>query len=160
MALGIVVLIILVAVIATMQASGESTGGSSTGGSILGSLESAFGGNLNAQQIAGYASNAGFQGSDLVMSVAVALAESSGNPSASGDNGTSTGLWQIHFTVHPEFNGWDLTDPQTNANAAFSVYTKAGNSFSPWTTYNNGMASNNLSIAEAGVTAMQGTATG
>lgn len=123
------------------------------GGAILGM------GNLTADQIAGYAQNAGFSGSDLTMAVAVALAESSGNPGARGDlsitAGGSVGLWQINLRWHPEFTGQDLTDPQTNANAAYSIYRAAGNSFSPWSTYGNGMASNHLSEASAGVTAMQ-----
>ena len=121
------------------------------GGSIMGKL--------SAQDIAGYASNAGFQGSDLVMAVAVALAESSGNPGAVGDlsitPGGSVGLWQINLKYHPEFAGWDLTDPQTNANAAYRVYTAAGDSFSPWSTYNNGIPSNLLAEASNGVSGIQ-----
>lgn len=94
---------------------------------------------LNASDIAGYAGTAGFQGADLVTAVAIALAESSGDPQASGDNGTSYGLWQIHFTVHPELlNGADpatLFDPQTNANAAYALYSRRGNTFNDWSTY-------------------------
>ena len=143
MEIGIVIIVILVAAVAAMGSSGG-----------LGALM----GNLDAEQIAGYAQNAGFTGSDLTMAVAVALAESSGNPGATGDlsitPGGSVGLWQINLHYHPEFTGWNLTDPQTNANAAFSVYTKAGG-FSPWSTYSNGMASNHLADASTGVTAMQ-----
>ena len=55
--------------------------------------------------------------------MAVALAESSGNPAAVGDMnipnvaaaGGSVGLWQINKAAHPEFAGQDLTDPQINA---------------------------------------------
>lgn len=82
--------------------------------------------------------SAGFSATDAVTAAAVALAESSGNPAAVGDGGNSIGLWQIYLPVHPEFSGEDLTDPQTNANAAFSVWQAAGGSFSPWTTYGSG----------------------
>lgn len=92
--------------------------------------------------IAGVASNAGFSGSDLVIAVAIAYAESSGNPGAVGDNGDSIGLWQINLPNHPEYQGVNLTDPQTNANAAFDIYSAAGNSFSPWTTFRTGAYQN------------------
>lgn len=95
--------------------------------------------------IVSVARNAGFQGDDLVIAVAVALAESKGNAMAYNPEiaaGTPTGmgsygLWQIYLEVHPEFTGWNLYDPQTNANAAFQVYQAAGNSFRPWSTFNS-----------------------
>lgn len=107
------------------------------GGVALGNGGSGSGGNMNAQQIASYAANAGFWGSNLVIAVAVALAESGGNPQAVGDGGTSYGLWQIHWTVHPEFDKSQLFDPQYNANAAFAIYSPKGN-FTDWSAYNNG----------------------
>ncbi len=98
-----------------------------------------------ASQILSVAANAGFNGSDLITAVAIALAESGGNPKAHGDtslgSGTgSFGLWQIYSDAHPEF-GPDFTqlyDPQTNANAAFSIYQAAGYHFTPWTTFKTG----------------------
>ena len=101
--------------------------------------------------IAGVASQAGFSGLDLVTAVAVAYAESSGNPQAVGDNGNSIGLWQINLPNHPEYQGVDLTDPQTNANAAFAIYSAAGNSFSPWTTFKTGAYQSNLDQAQSDV---------
>lgn len=109
------------------------------------------GGKLTAQQVAAYARNAGFTGDDLVKAVAIAFAESSGNPTARGDNGDSIGLWQIDRRYHPEFTGWDLTEPQQNANAAFSVYQAAGNSFSPWSTYKSSAYVEWLNDANVGV---------
>jgi len=90
------------------------------------------------------ARNAGFSGQDLVIAVAIALAESGGDPLAHGDLSIgsgrgSFGLWQIYADAHPEF-GPDfesLYDPQRNANAAYSVYRNAGYSFTPWTTFKN-----------------------
>ena len=88
--------------------------------------------------IAGYAQNAGFSGEDLLIAVAIAYAESSGDPQAVGDNGDSIGLWQINLPNHPEYQGQDLTNPQVNANAAYAIYSAAGNSFSPWSTFKSG----------------------
>jgi soluble lytic murein transglycosylase-like protein len=110
-------------------------------------------GNLSASDIAGYASGAGFSPDLVPTMTAIALAESSGNPNAVGDNGTSYGLWQIHFTVHPEvLNGQDpsiLFDPATNANAAYQIFQRQG--LSAWTTYNTGTYAKNLPAAQAAV---------
>lgn len=109
-----------------------------TGGGILLSV-------LTITDIARVARNVGFSGKDLITAVAIAMAESHGNPNAHGDTslGTGTGsfgLWQIYADAHPEY-GPDFTklyDPQTNANAAYEIYQKAGYSFRPWTTFNTG----------------------
>jgi hypothetical protein len=109
--------------------------------------------NLTAGQIAQYAAAAGFSGADLVTAVAIALAESGGNPSnynkepqdvpgnfgrSSPDDGLgSYGLWQIYLAAHPEFAGENLLDPQTNANAAYAIYAVAGG-FHPWSTFGSG----------------------
>lgn len=95
-----------------------------------------------------YARKAGFSGTDLSIAVAIAYAESTGdpniyNPEIDAKGGTpegkgSYGLWQIYLRDHPEFEGQDLYDPQANANAAFAIYQAAGNSFSPWTTFKTG----------------------
>lgn len=103
---------------------------------------------LSPSQIADLAYRAGFRGTALTMAVAVALAESSGNPSAYNPEtaaGTpsgkgSYGLWQIYRNAHPEFASVNLFDPSLNAMAAYSVYRAAGNSFTPWSTFNNGSA--------------------
>lgn len=98
------------------------------------------GGNLTYDQISDYASAAGFGSDVLDTMTAIALAESSGNPSAVGDlnitPGGSIGLWQINLKAHPEYTQDELFDPQTNANAAFAVYQSQG--LGAWSTYNNG----------------------
>jgi hypothetical protein len=102
-------------------------------------------GALSPSQIQQYAANAGFTGNDLNVAVAVAMAESSGNPNAYNPEtaaGTpsgkgSFGLWQIYLNAHPEFAGQNLYDPQTNANAAYSIYSASGG-FTAWSTYNSG----------------------
>lgn len=98
---------------------------------------------LQIPQLIALAAGAGFTGDDLVTAVAVALAESGGNPQAYNPEVTahapqgygSFGLWQIYLKAHPEFQGQNLFDPQTNAAAAYSVYAAAGNSFRPWSTF-------------------------
>lgn len=95
---------------------------------------SSFMGKLTAQQIAQYAATAGFSDDDLVTATAIALAESGGDPNIEGDNGTSYGLWQIHWTVHPEFDKSQLKDPQYNANAAYQLYVNR-DGFNDWSTF-------------------------
>jgi Lysozyme like domain len=103
-------------------------------------------GNLTPAQIAQYAANAGFTGNDLLTAVDIALAESSGNPQAYNPETAagapagqgSFGLWQIFLAMHPEFAGENLYDPQTNANAAYSIYAIAGG-FTPWSSYTSGV---------------------
>lgn len=102
--------------------------------------------NLQIPQLLALASAAGFSGDDLATAVAVALAESSGNPQAynperaagAPEGQGSFGLWQIYLHAHPEFAGQNLTDPQINAAAAYAVYAGAGNSFRPWSTFGSG----------------------
>lgn len=101
---------------------------------------------MNASDIAALAQNAGFTGSDVGVAVAIALAESRGDPGAVGDRqlapakGPSYGLMQINIgsRAHPEFAGWNLFDPQINMNAAFRIYRDAGGSFREWSTYASG----------------------
>jgi hypothetical protein len=68
---------------------------------------------------------------------AIAMAESGGDPSALGDNGTSYGLWQIHLPAHPEYNAQSLLDANYNAVAAFAI-SDSGTNWTPWSTYNSG----------------------
>ena len=102
---------------------------------------------LEISQLIGLASAAGFTGDDLTTAVSVALAESGGDPNAYNPEVAahapigygSFGLWQIYLKAHPEFQGQNLFDPQSNAAAAFSVYSNAGGSFRPWSTFGNKM---------------------
>ena len=110
---------------------------------------------LSPIAIAQLAANAGFTGQDLLTAVAIALAESGGNPGVVGDQnitpGGSVGLWQINLRWHPEYTAAMLVDPQTNANAAYAVYRAAGNSFRPWSTFKNGAYTAHLDDAQSGV---------
>lgn len=131
---------------------------SATGPGLAGTVsqvENFVSGNLTAAQIGSYAAAAGFTGADLKTAIAIALAESfpSGNPNSlnSADPGGSFGLWQIDLGFHPEYQGVNLYDPQTNANAAYAIYAAAGNSFTPWSTYTNGAYTAYLNAAEGGI---------
>jgi len=107
-----------------------------------------YGEKLTTKELLNLASHAGFVGNDLIIAVAIALAESAGNRKALGDinnpveGAASYGLWQINSYYHPEFgpNFDALFDPQTNAAAAYTVYmsSQIEPSFGAWSTYNNG----------------------
>jgi Lysozyme like domain len=108
---------------------------------------------LTRQQIVQHALNAGFRNLDLSIAVAIALAESGGNPEsynpedaffkehgidpAKAKGQGSCGLWQIFRWEHPEFELWNLEDPGVNAVAAWFVYSRAGKQFTPWSTWLN-----------------------
>lgn len=102
---------------------------------------------LTRAEVETFAANAGFRASELETAVAVAFAESGGVPdcynpeTAAGtpDGLGSVGLWQIYRNMHPEFTGWNLTDPQVNACAAYIVFKRAGNLFTPWSTWKTGV---------------------
>jgi len=102
---------------------------------------------LNYGQIRNtYKSNSGVTDeTHLDIMVAIAIAESSGNPEAVNDSSGAIGLWQIMWSVwskDPDVvkatrgRRGSLIDPNVNAAVARHVYKKQG--YSAWTTYNNG----------------------
>ena len=117
-------------------------------------------GKMNFDDLVTLASGSGFatqnsnDASEAQIAAAIALAESSGNPSAVGDlkitPGGSVGLWQINLKAHPDLSTLALTDPQTNANAAYSVFKEQG--WTAWSTYNSGAYLNHMPAASAPVT--------
>ncbi len=123
---------------------------------------------LTPAQIKGYASAAGFAGSDLNIAVAVALAESGGNPSAHNPNppDDSYGLWQINMlgSMGPDrrkrYNlkaNTDLYDPATNARVAYGIFKSQGWQRG-WTTYKSGKYKKYMD--EASGSAVSGADTG
>jgi hypothetical protein len=93
---------------------------------------------ISDQQIAQAARSAGFIGNALVISVAVALAESSGDVGSIGDGGMSFGLWQVHTPAHPQYSSTQLrSDANYAARAAFQISGGGGN-WQPWTTFRTG----------------------
>lgn len=162
----VIVFLVLLVIVTEQTSINASSGG------LLGTIEGALGMKLPASEIAQYAAGAGFFGDDLVTAVAVALAESGGNPKAYNPEtqaGTpegkgSFGLWQIYLYKHQEFAMLDLYEPAANAAAAFSVYAAAGNSFRPWSTFSQDNPKTgepwytaHVSDAQAGVDSLPGT---
>lgn len=96
---------------------------------------------LSDKAIAGAAVAAGFTGQNVTIAVAVALAESGGNPDATNSNSngsTDYGLWQINSVHRDLLQRSNWRDPVTNARMAHSVWSQAGGSWHPWVTYNTG----------------------
>ena len=117
---------------------------------------------LSGEQVAQMAYNAGFRGEDLVSVVAISKRESGWRPSAfNGNRATSDvsyGLMQINmigdmgparlaqFGIDsPE----QLFDPQTNLNAAFTLYTRSGNTLRAWGGYKGLSNTFHTNMAEA-----------
>jgi hypothetical protein len=90
-------------------------------------------------QIGALAAGAGFRGPGLVMAIAVALAESRGDPRATDfdSNGTvDRGVWQIN-SVHTEYSVACDYDPPCAAAATF-VISQGGSNWGAWVTYQHG----------------------
>lgn len=93
---------------------------------------------LSDRQIAAAAAGAGFPPGEIATAVAVALAESSGNPNALNPSGAA-GLWQILRSAHPDlFARYRWNDPNDNARMAYAVWRDAGQSWRPWVAYTTG----------------------
>lgn len=148
---GLVVLVVIVAGGLALR-----VGGTVGDGSAPSPADFSQGGSMTASDIAYFAKMAGFLGQDLSTAIAIALAESSGNPVAynpetaakTPDGMGSYGLWQIYKKAHPEYNNVDLFDPQLNANAAYAIYLAKGG-FSPWSTYKNNAYQAHLDVANS-----------
>jgi hypothetical protein len=122
---------------------------------------------ISDTDIAKYARQAGFNGQALVTAVAIALAESGGNPNAINDGskrGTaeySVGLWQINVGgyLRERLARWglttpsQLTNPSINAKAAYSI-SNGGKNWTPWSVYNHNSYQRYLPRAQAAVAAI------
>lgn len=88
--------------------------------------------------VASVAEQAGFKGDDLHTAVAVSFAENRSHDRMAvhknSDGSEDVGLWQIN-SVHG-FTRQEMFDAQANANAAYKIWSDAGD-FGPWTTYTN-----------------------
>jgi hypothetical protein len=90
-------------------------------------------------QLVEYARQAGFPADQAPTAAAVALAESSGNPTATHTNNnrsTDYGLWQINSVHGSLLAGKNWRDPQVNAQMAYAVWKGSG--WKAWSTYNSG----------------------
>jgi hypothetical protein len=132
---------------------------------------------------AGWANN-GQYGGDLVIAVAVCVAESGGQPNVYYCDGTGTigyyppvncpggsydrGLWQINSKYHPQVTDTCAFSAQCNADAAYPI-SDEGTDFAPWAVYDTDgyalylgaaqqavstLATGTLSAARFGVCAM------
>ena len=110
---------------------------------------------LKPEQIALVAQKAGFSGDNLVIAVAVAMAESLSDANCVGRLPVY-GLWQIYANAHPDLidpNNPDASkwyDPYVNARFAWKIYTK-GNNWVPWSVYTSGAYLKRMDKARAGV---------
>jgi hypothetical protein len=117
--------------------------------------EAASSGQLGFAQIEGFWVSAGGPASQAPIAAAITGAESTFRPGAiqqgvsycgSGSDKAGWGLWQITCgNSEPQFCiDFQVLDPWNNAEAAVAKYRAAGDSFSPWTTYNDGAYKNYL----------------
>jgi len=116
-------------------------------------------GSLGVAQIGAEAAAAGFRGAGLAMAIAVALAESSGDPAATDYDANGTidrGLWQIN-SVHAAYSPACDYDPACAAGAAYAI-SDAGANWTPWVTYDHGAEIAYLPAATAWVAAQNGSA--
>jgi tape measure domain-containing protein len=108
-------------------------------------LKFADGGLIGPAGLAQLASAAGFPASEIATAVAVAMAESGGNPNSVYTNGPNTdapgshdlGLWQINDFFNTDalkLGNW--ADPLTNARMAFYAWHNRG--WRDWTTFVTG----------------------
>lgn len=126
------------------------------GGNIkLRELKGAPAGVMSVAEIAQVAREAGFSEKQIPTVVAIALAESGGNPrnrytpEESGGTDNSYGLWQINMIDKPGYmlgaerrrkfglrSNEDLYNPSVNAKIAYLL--SGGSNFNAWTTYTKG----------------------
>jgi peptidoglycan hydrolase-like protein with peptidoglycan-binding domain len=107
-------------------------------------------GTVTFETVAKVLRQAGFSEQDIPIFVAIAMAESSNNPSIVNEIGC-VGLFQINEPVHGELLSrlgiTDLTDPLQNARAAKAIYDEQG--LGAWEVYTKGSYSQYLAEAEA-----------
>jgi hypothetical protein len=108
---------------------------------------------VNARDIAQVAHQAGFRGRKLETAVAVALAESGGDPGINAVGAEdSRGLWQINSVHFGSYDEQRLYQPGYNARAAFDI-SDGGRDWQPWTTWREGTHGQYLDDARRAVDA-------
>ncbi|SDY98151.1 hypothetical protein SAMN05421504_108111 [Amycolatopsis xylanica] len=113
---------------------------------------------LTDKQIAQYARNAGLRGNGLVISIAVALAESQGWTRAvliNTDCSRDRGVWQINSYWHSEVSDTQAFNPASAATATYTI-SSGGSNWTPWVTYNNGAYQQYLARARTAAAAVGG----
>lgn len=95
---------------------------------------------MSASEVARAAYLAGFRDQRLVEAIAVALAESGGDPGARHVNVGGTvdrGAWQINDHYHSEVTDTCAYDVYCAARAAYTI-SAGGSDWTPWSTYTSG----------------------
>lgn len=136
---------------APLAAAGTTGGAPMSPSTVTCTQQSTLAGtHLSDLQIAQYArDNGGLHGNGLVISVAVALAESQGWTKAvliNTDCSRDRGVWQINSRWHSEVSDAQAFNPATCAQAAARISAN-GTDWTPWTTYDNGAYNQYLSRA-------------
>ena len=105
---------------------------------------------LSMGQVASLWKRNGGSSSSCPTAVAVAWAESHGNPKATGRNSDSydRGLWQINSKWHPDVSDSCAYNAGCNAKNAVRI-SKGGSRWSPWATYNHGRHRKYMSKAKS-----------
>jgi hypothetical protein len=138
-------------------ANGSDGGGGGSGSSALSGGSGSGSGAISMAAAIGYAKAAGLAcGNDLVIAGAIAMAESSLDPSETSTNGptsgcpsgsTDRGLWQINSCYHSDVSDTCAFDPSCNAQAMASISSN-GTDWSPWSTYTSGAYTKYMSEAQ------------
>lgn len=104
---------------------------------------------LSMKQVADKWKGVGGSTSKCSVAVAVAWAESKGNPKARGQNSDSydRGLWQINSKWHRDVSDSCAYDAKCNAQQAKRISSN-GNNWSPWATYKHGLHKRYLNDAK------------
>jgi len=106
----------------------------------------------------------GVRGSNLVLAVAIAWAESGLRTDAVGWNfdpvtgervSVDRGIWQINSAAHPDVTEACAFDPPCNARAMFRI-SNSGTNWRPWTTFNTGAFNQFFLAATVAVKTMLG----
>jgi hypothetical protein len=128
-------------------------------GALGGSEPSMPIGARGAAGLAVAAAQAGFTGEGLRVAVAVGLAESGGNPTASGPNpptpgcpagSTDRGAWQLNTCYHPEVADGCADDLACAARETYRI-SAGGSDWSAWTTYISGAYQDQLAAADQAI---------
>ena len=93
--------------------------------------------------VAGFARQAGWQGGDVALATAVALATSAGDDAYEYAApfhlpGLFVGLWGVDVETFPEFDASLMRNPVYNAEAAHSIWLRLGRSWGWNAAYNSG----------------------
>lgn len=111
------------------------------GGEGVGNIGAPAAGSYSDGELYAIAKQAGLSGDAAVIAVAIALAESGGNPKAVNDKNTNgtidKGLWQINTVHDGKLPGQDRFDPAVNTKLMMMISSN-GTNWQPWSTFNNG----------------------